>query len=117
MLSALRSFLSNLWFRITSRNRSRSSNRIFAYFDGQAWRSIDPISVIYALENHPEFSAEKHLKAAHEGNRQAIETIANTVCDVFGVQPYCDGIGLTIAERKALLDTFCLYCEAVKKNT
>lgn len=72
--------------------------------------------MIYSLENHSEFLAEKHLRKANEGDRQAIEVIAHAVCDVFGVKPYSDGSGLTIAERKNLLDTFYLYCEAVKKN-
>lgn len=108
--------IKRLLFQISQR-RAKSSTRIFAYFDGQKWRSIDPIQVIYALENHPKFSAEKHLEDAQKGDRQAVEIIADTVCDVFGVKPYEDGQGLTIAERKGLLDTFYLYCQAVKKNT
>jgi len=116
MFSSLSSFFRLLFFRLSQAFRPRSSSRIFAYFDGQRWRSIDPIHVIYSLENHPEFVAEKHLKQANEGDRQAIEIIAVAVCDVFDVKPYENGSGLTIAERKSLLDTFYLYCEAVKKN-
>ncbi|MBX3422210.1 MAG: hypothetical protein KF752_11705 [Pirellulaceae bacterium] len=108
--------ISNLLFRLRSRRRVRSSPRIFAYFDGQRWRSIDPIEVIHALETHPKYLPAKHLQQAKNGNREAIEIIAGAVSDIFGVQPYADGRGLTIAERKSLLDTFYLYCQAVKKN-
>jgi hypothetical protein len=107
--------IKNLILRISKR-RAKSSTRIFAYFDGQKWRSIDPIQVIYALENHSKFSAEKHLADAQKGDRQAVEIIADAVCDIFDVRPYEDGKGLTIAERKGLLDSFYLYCQAVKKN-
>lgn len=117
MFASISNVFRLFFFRLSQAFRPRSSPRIFVYFDGAKWRSIDPIQVIYALENHASFSAEKHFKAASEGNRQAIEVIASAVCDAFDVRPYSDGVGLTIAERKALLDTFYLYCEAVKKNT
>lgn len=97
--------------------RPRSSTRIFAYFDGQRWRSIDPIQVVQSLEVHPKYIPEKHLDAANNGDLSALEIIADAVCDVFGVKAYDDGEGLTVAERKGLLDAFYLYCHAVKKNT
>lgn len=104
-------------FWLASLFRPRSSTRIFAYYDGSRWRSIDPIQVIHALETHPTFNAERHLPDANQGQREAIEIIAAAVTDVFGVPPYDDaGRGLTIAERKGLLDTFYLYCQTVKKN-
>jgi hypothetical protein len=110
------SYLTSIFNRLFRPSRIKSDSRIFAYFDGQKWQSIDPIHVILALENHPVFSAEKHLQDASQGDFEAVEIIANAVCDVFNVSPYYNGSGLTIAERKALLDTFYLYCEAVKKN-
>lgn len=116
MLAHLSKFFRLLFFRLSQAFRPRSSARIFVYFDGQRWRSIDPIAALYALETHPKYSPEKHLEEAAKGDRQAIETIADAVCDVFGVKPFDGGQGLTIAERKGLLDVFYLYLDVVKKN-
>ena len=114
MVKIIRRFFSSI--RALLKLRPRSSTRIFAFNDGLIWRSIDPLTVIHALEVHPTFLAEKHLKPASEGNREALEIVAGAVSEVFGVSPYQDGKGLTISERYQLLCTFYIYCHAVKKN-
>ncbi len=106
-----------LFFWLASWFRPRSSQRIFSYFDGQKYRTIDPVYVLNALAVHPKYAPERHYEAAvKECKIEAMEIVAGAVCDVFHVQPYVDGKGLTIAERLSLLATFYLYCETVKKN-
>lgn len=100
------------WFR------RKSSPRLFVYFDGRRWRSIDPLEAVYALDSHPLYADRKHFVATFEGEREAIEVAAKAVCDVFGVKPYDDKTksGITIAERIGLLHSFAAYLSDVKKN-
>lgn len=111
-------FLRSLFYWIASWFRPRSSPRIFSYFDGEKYRTIDPVQVLNSLNSHPRYVPERHYHAAvRECKIDAMEIVGAAVCDAFGVQAYNDGKGLTIAERLGLLSTFYLYCEAVKKNT
>lgn len=96
--------------------RPKSSKRIFAFHDGIRWRTADPIELLHKIDTHPKYLASKHPALVCEGNREAIEITASAVCDIFAVQPYLDGKGLTVGERIALLDAFDAYCVWVKKN-
>ena len=96
-------------------NRRRS---IFRFRDGAKIRSIDPIAVAIALHEHPKFIF-RHLQEAAAGEQEAMQIVADTACDVFGVSPLAaDGkSGLTIPERLELMLAFDVYCLALKKNT
>jgi len=98
--------------------RPKSSPRIFAYYDGSNWRTIDPLAVIYGLTNHAEYVDARHFKGACQGDQESVEIASKTVCDVFGVNPYDPKTqtGLTIGERIGLLRTFAVYVDSLKKN-
>lgn len=103
-------------FKKLFRKRPRSNTRIFAFHDGEKWRSIDPIEVLCKLDEHEKFTPDLRKQVA-SGDLEATQIVAEAVCDVFGVVPYLDGKGLTTGERIALLQAFDAYCLWVKKNT
>lgn len=94
----------------------RRHRAIFRYRDGRKIRSIDPIAVALALHAHPRF-LPTHLAEAAGGDAEAMETVAQAACDVFGVAPFNGQSGLTIAELIELMLAFDVYCLALKKNT
>lgn len=112
--------LDTLRRRIRNAFRRKSSKRIFAFHDGNRWRSVDPIEILHGIDSHPVYLSSKHPGMVAEGDREAIAITAQAVCDVFNVVPYLDGggrvEGLTVGERLALLDAFMDYCDWVKKN-
>ncbi|MFO0940068.1 MAG: hypothetical protein U0930_04810 [Pirellulales bacterium] len=110
--------LRTVFFWLGSKFRPGSNARIFSFWDGTKYRTIDPVKVLAALSSHPVYVPDRHyLAAVKDCDMKAMEIVASAVSDVFEVQAYNDGKGLTVAERLSLLSTFYLYCEAVKKNT
>lgn len=100
-------------------NRRWNKRRlIFRFNNGCRKCSADPLLVAMSLHAHPDY-LPRHLYDAADGDREAVETVAQAACDVFGVAPLApDGkSGLTITERVELMQAFDLYMDALKKNT
>jgi hypothetical protein len=102
------------WIRNRIWNRRRL---IFRYHDGVRTRRADPIELAAGLHAHDAY-LHSHLSEAVDGDRDAIDIVARTACDVFGVHPLAvDGkSGMTVAERVELMLAFDLYLIELKKN-
>lgn len=93
---------------------------LFVFRDGgRIVRSVDPIQALLALEDHPKFRFDLHPRRADEGDKEAIEIIADAVRQAFSVRAYTKPgePGLTVAECRSLLNAFVLYIDAQKKST
>lgn len=114
--------LKRLLFRIALWFRPQSSARIFAFYDGSNWRTIDPLAVVIALREHPTYNDARHFRESYDSDPTirdpAIQKMAAAACDAFGVKPYDSETrtGLTLMERVGLVRSFAMYLEAVKKN-
>jgi len=119
--------------------RWRNRRQIFCYWDGKAYRFIDPMVAYRGLSDDPEYVMDRtpaQLQAAIDlGNsdnipaegkaqieRDALDLMrimANACRRVFDVQPIDPktGDGLTDSECVALLVAFGGYLSALKKNT
>lgn len=106
--------------RVLRSFRMTSNRRVFEFYDGVRWRSVDPIEVWYQIENHPKYLPSEHRRLVREGDQEAVKITADAACDIFKVTPYTDEadrkLGMTIGERVALVNTFFDYCDWVKKN-
>lgn len=114
--------LKRLLFRIRLLFRPKSSPRIFAFYDGSRWRTVDPLEVIIKIREHPEYNDARHFADSYDEDPEvrepAIRKMGDAVCSAFGVQPWNSETrtGLTLMERVGLMRSFAAYCEAVKKN-
>ncbi len=114
--------LKKLLFRIQLWFRPQSSARIFAFYDGSNWKTIDPLAVVIALREHPTYNDARHFRESYDSDPAvrdaAIQKMAEAACDAFGVQSYDSEsrTGLTLMERVGLVRSFAMYLEALKKN-
>jgi hypothetical protein len=95
---------------------------IFRFFDGQQWRSIDPLAAYYIMVSHSECDAAHDLPALVRDDfqtpQEAWETVARVqtmIRDMFGLKPFEQG-GLTHFEADDLLGEFLAYIDRVKKK-
>jgi ATP/ADP translocase len=98
------------------RNRERRK-ALFSFYDGTRQRAIDPIKASIAMEMHPTFNAERHVKAYDHGDNEAALIICQMVRDVFDVKEWNEKSGLTMIETIAIYQQWIDYCEALKKST
>ena len=91
---------------------------IFRFHDGKRIRRADPLAAAIALHAHPKY-LPRHLGQARDGDKEAIQIVADAATDIFGLQPLsADGRqGLTINERLEIMLGFNAYLRALKKNT
>jgi hypothetical protein len=88
---------------------------LFRFHDGKRLRRADPLAIAIALHSHPTY-LPRHLKDAVDGDKDALQIVAQAATDVFQVQPLQTG-GLTLQERFELMLGFDLYIRKLKKNT
>lgn len=100
------------WLRHRIAERKR---RIFRFSDGHRITAVDPIEIAIGLSEHKTYLPE-YLKGAVDGDKESQRIVAQAACDVFGVLPFDNGQGLTVAERIELMVLFDLYLLTVKKN-
>lgn len=112
MLSVFR----HLFIVLFSKLRARP---IFRYFDGSAWRSIDPMRAFRAIKSHPTYNAETHPVLIDMGDFDALDCMLGCAREVFGVQEFNEqtGKGLTQVETVNLMVRFNQFLGLVKKNT
>ena len=99
----------------TSR-RQNKHREIFHFWDGQKFRSIDPLKVWRELDAHPQFRMDLHPEALDAGDSEAWAVTVQAVRDVFGVPVMTENSGLTESECLDLLKSFALWVNALKKN-
>lgn len=100
------------WLRRWRQNRTRA---IFRYWDGQAMRSADPITLWRAIKAHPQFNLERDPLMHDAGDDESTVICLNATRDIFGVKPVEEG-GLTETETIDLLGSYFDWINAVKKN-
>jgi hypothetical protein len=95
---------------------------IFRFFDGQQWRSIDPLAAYYTMVSHRDCDAAQDLPALVRDDfqtpQEAWETVGRVqqmIRDMFGLKPFEQG-GLTHFEADDLLGEFLAYIDRVKKK-
>lgn len=91
---------------------------LFRFHDGKRIRRADPLSAAIALHSHPKY-LPRHLVEARNGDKEAMQIVADAATDIFGLQPLSpDGKrGLTLNERFEIMLGFNAYLRALKKNT
>lgn len=101
----------------------KNPKRIFAYFDGYKKRFGDPMVILNAIDGHPKYNPDKHPKLSKSSDRK-VSVEAYRICiecfkEAFDLPAYDDktGEGLTLHEVIQLNDSFCVYCDSLKKNT
>lgn len=110
------------WLSRQFRRPATSDRRIFTFWDGAAYRSIDPLpawrAFRVAMGSDPETALRALYKRAVPGlygplldryladKEAAAVKVANAACSAFGVKEYADGAGLTEPERIALVRQF-----------
>lgn len=92
----------------------RRHRAIFHYYDGVRQRQIDPY---VALKGFFRDIDENDLRGADEGDMESIEKVVGRAREVFGIDAFEDGKGLTVSETFQVLARFLEYVETVKKNT
>jgi hypothetical protein len=104
--------------------RAAKRRRIYRFFDGKRWRSIDPMVPFRTLAQHERFDWEKtpqELAAAQQIGDKTLffQSASNTVDAIrqgFGLKPFDQG-GLTEFECVDLLLRFQEWLNVLKKNT
>ena len=95
-------------------NRSR---QIFRFWDGYCMRGADPIVVLRALLQDPQFDADIHVTAAEAGQLDARDITIAATRRALGVSAWSESTpGLTDMETWTLLVQFLAYCESLKKS-
>jgi hypothetical protein len=98
-------------------NRDR---RIFRFWDGRKWTSIDPMIPFRILAQHKDFDWEETPKLIAMPDKkvwlEAYQLEVSAVREAFGVRPFNDD-GLTEAECIDLLVAFSIWQVDVKKNS
>ena len=106
-------------FRGYVRWRHRRRRQLFRYFDGDRMRRADPLVLLAAIDQDPEYVPDKTPYFIAAGQQDAIDVSIRMVNRVFGAQPYDDetGIGLTTNEAMSLFSQFMTWLDGLKKNT
>lgn len=97
------------------RKQAHRHRNIFRYWDGQTYRSGDPIQIMLAIHGHETFVPERDGPLADEGDPQAIQNLVAAVREAFGVRPLGE-LGLTDLECCQLYVVFSSWIEEVKKK-
>jgi hypothetical protein len=101
------------WWRA---RRARGERVLFEFFDGRSFRRADPWQVYRAITNDPHFDFENHMPFVLEGQEPESTHCLECVCRAFSVARFDGRWGLTDHELLALLDTFLVFCEDLKKK-
>ncbi len=110
------------WLKRLFRRPASSDRRIFTFWDGTQYRSVDPLpawrSFKAAMGSDPETALRALYKRPVPGmvgplleryladKEAAAVKVANAACQAFGVAEFADGAGLTEPERIALVRHF-----------
>lgn len=102
------------WLRNKIWNRRRL---LFRFHDGKRIRRVDPLAAAIALHAHPTY-LPRHLGEAVDGDKDALQIVAQAASDVLGIAPLVIGGngGLTLQERLEIMLAFDAYLGALKKN-
>jgi len=89
---------------------------LFRFFDGVRKRAIDPLQVYLRLAGDMELAAL--AERSEQGDREAIEALAERLARIFDVQLYDErtGRGLTLLEVFDLFYRFTDWVELQKKR-
>ena len=123
----MKSLVLTLWSLLTGR---RAEREIFAFWDGQRTRQVDPLVAWRALWAHPTIDLHGDIKVVAnpkmaDGTRpytdaevyEAEDRIRALIREVFGVKAFSEDVaGLTVVETDELLDQFWRYIAAIKKK-
>lgn len=93
----------------------RRRRAIFSFWDGSSQRSVDPMVVYRALQQHPRFNWSVHPVLIDTGDLDALNVTADAVRFAFDIPGFAFG-GLTEAECVTLLTQFVVYLDALKKS-
>lgn len=107
------------WFwRISVKTSAASRRGMFGFNDGKHERWVDPISVMLAFENHPQYRADIHPNLVSQGNKEAISVLVDAVKHAFNVVDYSSPKlpGLTINEMIGLWQAFYDWVDMQKKS-
>lgn len=100
--------------KLAARNRG-----LFRFHDGRRVREADPVSVLLALEAHPEFRLDRDpTLAIRDGDSEAMAIMTDAVRSAFNVPAFTSksAPGLTSNECVHLLATFLAYVDLQKKS-
>ncbi len=103
------------WLRRWKLWRQSRTRAIFPYWDGQKWRTADPITIYRAIKSHPDFNLERHPEMHDAGDDEATLICLKAARDIFGVKSLQEG-GLTETETIDLLGAYFEWISDVKKN-
>lgn len=90
---------------------------IFAYFDGEKKRRADPMVLLRGVITHKEFNLERHLPEIAEGDLNATDICVRMMREIFDLEEFDDGVGLTERETVDLFWNFVGYLDSLKKST
>lgn len=110
------------WMKRLIRRPAASDRRIFTFWDGERYRSIDPLPAWRAFQAAMGADPETALRSLyrrpvpgmvgqlleryHADKEAAAVKTAAAACAAFEVEPFADGRGLTEPERIALVREF-----------
>lgn len=90
---------------------------LFAFFDGERTRRIDPWRTYRGLVNDPQFDFEADGEAAANDEEPAYTNYIETVCRHFGLKRFDGERGLADEEIDKILTQFMLYTVELKKKS
>lgn len=105
------------WWRL---RRLAKTRNLFTFWDGLAFRSIDPLKAWLVLRDHPQFNITTHTELAAEKLTQPeLGWMVAAITEAFGVQEYdpATGKGLVLEELIDLFADLLLWLEDNQKKT
>lgn len=103
------------WFRRKMADRQR---KIFTFYDGCKYRSVDPLLIWGLINGHPQFDPQTHGPAFDRGDEEAYRIVLKCARDVFDIPAYSERgkPGLTEMELVTVFKQFLAYCDDLKKS-
>lgn len=107
------------WLRNWWKRRTMAAHRdIFEFWDGQAYRNIDPWRAFRDIRDDAKFNLEEHPELiADSGAEPETTYMALAVCRAFGVERFDGKKGLTDQELMELLTDLVIYLRDLQKKT
>lgn len=106
------------WRKRRQRRRAEKERLLFSFWDGTAFRRVDPFRTWRSLCTNPKFDLVKHGPMMDAGIEPETTIGLTAICEAFGIERWCEstGRGLTDMEIMDLCDVFTVWLEEVKKK-